>query len=118
MIMRIILLILALLLLTACEGTRLDAQSAYQPCEQMKTDAALVDTLQDQVNNLQSRTYPADKDTVVDSAAQVATESLLVQKENLLTLSVQSMQSNAEACRAQSQPFDRYRTESEQEEGL
>ena len=52
MIVRIILLALAILLLTACDGGRQDSRAAANPCDQMKDDAAAVDILEEQVEDL------------------------------------------------------------------
>lgn len=118
MLVRLILLALALLLLTACEGNRRHGGLAGNPCEQMETDAATVETLQKQVDELRTLAGPGVPDTAADSSLRADRESLLVQKENLLSLATQNMQRNSMDCRSRSRPFDAYRTEPEREEGI
>ena len=123
MIFKLILFVLALLMLTACTGTR-DGRTAsnhsdYNPCKQMKLEAEAADELEDDVRALSRKAHPrADAKAVEHTAAQVTAQSLLAQKEKLLALTLQSMQQTAQACAARSQPFDRYRTVPEREESL
>lgn len=118
MLIRILLLALALLLLTACEGSRQHGSLAGNPCEQMKSDAETVDILQNQVDELHALAGPGVPDTAADSSLRADRESLLVQKESLLSLATQTMQQNSMDCRSRSRPFDDYRTAPEREEGL
>lgn len=119
MVVKILLFVLALLMLTACTGTRGRGTAYYDPCEQMKAEAETAEDLRSDVRDLSREAYrdPAS-DAVEDTAAKVTAESLLVLKESLLAMTMQSMQQNAQACAARSQPFDRYRTVPEREEGL
>lgn len=118
MIIRLLLLALALLLLTACETGRQQGGLSGNPCEQMRSDAEIVETLKGQVNELQSLAGPGVPDTAADSSLRADRESLLVQKENLLIMATRTMQQNTMDCRARSRPFDAYRTDPEREQGL
>jgi hypothetical protein len=108
MILKIILFVLALMLLTACTGIR-DRRTAsyYDPCEQMKVEAEQAEALKGDVRDLSRTAYaePAP-DVGADTAGKVTAESLLVQKENLLAMTMQSMQQNAQACAARSRGYD------------
>lgn len=112
MIYRIILLVLALFLLTACTGTReKSASTAYDPCRQMRTDADEVTGLEGQVRDLRKRAYPEPSEHSMPDAEKTAkAESLLVQKENLLSMAVRSMQQSAQDCAIRSRPSDLDRT--------
>lgn len=108
MMVKIILFVLALMLLTACTGTR-DRRTAsyYDPCEQMKVEAEQAEALKGDVRDLSRTAYsePAP-DAIEDTAAKVTAESLLVQKEDLLAMTMQSMQQNAQACASRSRGYD------------
>jgi hypothetical protein len=117
MLWRIALLLLALVLLTSCSGTRTPraTTSSYDPCRQMRVEGEQVGILQDQVRDLQAAAYP-DPDTLKDTAAPARAESLLVFKENLLDLTMQGMERSSMDCAARQRPFDRYRTPDEIED--
>jgi hypothetical protein len=111
MILKIILFVLALMLLTACTGTR-DRRTPsssyyYDPCEQMHVEAEQAEALKGDVRDLNRTAYaePAP-DAPEDTAAKVSAESLLVQKEDLLAMTMQSMQQNAQACASRSRGYD------------
>ncbi len=114
MLWRIALLVLALMLLTSCSGTRAP-RTAYDPCRQMRAEGAQAETLQEQIRDLQAAAYP-DPDTLKDTAMPVRAESLLVFKENLLALTLQGMERSSMDCAARQRPFDRYRTPKEIED--
>lgn len=106
---KLILFVLALLILTACTGTR-DGRAAshYDPCEQMKIEARTAEELKDDVRDLSRVAYaePAPDALEEDSAAKVTAESLLVRKEDLLAMTLQSMQQSAQACASRSRGYD------------
>ena len=107
MILKIILFVLALMLLTACTGTR-DRRTAsyYDPCEQMKVEAQTAERLKGDMRDLSRKAYPEPApDAIEDTASKVTAESLLVQKENLLAMTMQSMQQNAQACSSRSRGY-------------
>lgn len=107
---KLILFVLALLMLTACTGNRDRSTAAYYgPCKQMKVEAGLAEELKADLYQLNrsaisqpSRPAPG---IPADTAAKVTVESLQVQKENLLAMTIQSMQRNAQACALRSQGY-------------
>ena len=105
---KIILFVLALMLLTACRGTRDRRTASYDdPCEHRPVEASKAEELKGDVRALSRKAYPEPApDAIEDSAAEITAESLLVQKEDLLAMTMQSMQQNAQACASRSRGYD------------
>jgi hypothetical protein len=106
------------LVLAACTRGKSDRTAGYDPCKQMKEEAARVRSLEEQLKALEVRSRAISRQAPSDTVEKVTVESLIVQKEDILASATHNMQESAEACDAQSRSFDRYRTPSEREEGL
>jgi hypothetical protein len=107
MVIKLILFVLALMLLTACTGTRDGRTAYYDPCEQMKVEAETADEIKSDMRHLSRSAYPDPApDVIEDTVGQAAAESLLVEKEDLLAMTMQSMQQNAQACANRSRGYD------------